>query len=79
MIEAFLKQNLRQGKMSSGGRKSAAETSAHLSGLFKKTSDNLGSRVKAANACEDFVQFLSPQELKELAEYQEELLMCSMT
>ena len=33
--------------MSSGGWKSAAETSAHLSELFKKTSDNLGSRVMA--------------------------------
>lgn len=50
-----------------------AETTAHLSALFKETSENLGSPVKAAYAEAQFVQFLDPQQLRELREYKQEM------
>lgn len=52
---------------------SKTATTVVLAEQFRRMSDALGSTVKAAHNCEDFIRFLDKKEMKELKKYKQEM------
>ena len=78
LIKKLLKQKLALGNTKPTDNPVASidpvASIVQLSVQFKVMSDNLGSKVKAANVCPAFEQFLDAEEIVELRELKDEIL-----
>lgn len=71
-MTALVRDTIRRNKMREANVNSEAATIAELAEKFKRTSDALGSRIRAAYSCSTFEQFLDKEEKAALVAYKYE-------
>lgn len=68
-LTALAKDTLRRNRLNDIGKNNVVNDIVILAEQFKRMSDALGSKIKAANACKDFEQFLNREEKRQLQQY----------
>ena len=68
-LTALAKDTLRRNRLNDIGKNNVVNDIVILAEQFKRMSDALGSKIKAANACKDFEQFLDREEKRQLQQY----------
>ena len=66
---ALAKDTLRRNRSNDIGKNNVVNNIVILAEQFKRMSDALGSKIKAANACKEFEQFLDREEKRQLQQY----------
>ena len=68
-LAALAKDTLCRNRLNDIGKNNVVNDIVILAEQFKRMSDALGSKIKAANACKDFEQFLDREEKRQLQQY----------
>ena len=68
-LAALAKDTLRRNRLNDIGKNNVVNDIVILAEQFKRMSDALGSKIKAAYACKDFEQFLDREEKSQLKQY----------
>ena len=68
-LTALAKDTLCRNRLNDIGKNNVVNDIVILAEQFKRMSDALGSKIKAANACKDFEQFLDREEKRQLQQY----------
>ena len=71
-LASLAKHTLNKQMLNEKGKNNAVNNMVILAEQFKRMSDALGSKIKAANACMDFEQFLDREEKRQLQQYKKE-------
>ena len=69
---ALAKHNLCRNRLNDIGKNNVVNNIVILAEQFKRMSDALDSKIKPANACMDFEQFLDREEKRQLQQYKKE-------
>ena len=65
-VAALAKDTLCRNRLNDIGKNRVVNNIVILAEQFKRMSDALGSKIKAANACKDFKQFIDWEEKRHL-------------
>ena len=68
-LTALAKDTLCRNRLNDIGKNNVVNDIVILAEQFKRMSDALSSKIKAANACKDFEQFLDREEKRQLQQY----------